>query len=211
MVRKGARVTTRILITRTSDRSCLPRQWWPPPAAYTGQRAVGFTLLELLCVLALISILAAVLVPNLIGRDRTVELAGEARRLARVMDLAADRALRNNQEMGLKILEEGYSFVVFDARQEEWLSLQEKPFTEHQIASGFAIEAWIETPAYGSERQKRLPLLQGERPDLLILSSGEYTPFRVLFSGPDGGESGWQVVGDGFARIQARAGRGHKP
>jgi len=162
----------------------------------------GFTLVELLIVLVIVAFLSTLGIINLAGRDQEMVLSQEARRLARVMTMASDWAVRNNNQLGLVARSDQYYFLVFDSDVQAWRRLVLKPFGVRILSGG--IIAYIHVETLDIERrgpQQPALLSTKELPDLLLLSSGEYTPFRIDLAlrgrAPD-----LRVSGDGFRRIQ---------
>ena len=76
--------------------------------------AKGFTLVELLLVLAIIAITAASAVVYLIPDSLQHELEREAKRLFQVLRLLEDEAVMQSAEYGVEVFDDGYRFLKFD-------------------------------------------------------------------------------------------------
>ncbi|HSN18423.1 MAG TPA: type II secretion system minor pseudopilin GspH [Gammaproteobacteria bacterium] len=160
----------------------------------------GFTLIELLVVMVIIAIVTtfAVISVKAIQRDPAKEAAGQ---LADLAAAAAEQAMMQGQEYGLRIEPHAYSFYVYDGRQ--WhpikddslfyrrdlgedvdLALQLEgtpatlappPATVQEAASAGTTTA--QSAATGGTEQ------QQDKPQVLLLSSGELPSFRIDVTG----------------------------
>jgi general secretion pathway protein H len=75
------------------------------------RQQAGFTLLELLVVVSLVSILTGVVVLGFTGADTQQEVKGFAQRFAFRVELARQRSLNRNREWGIYIGEQDYRFA----------------------------------------------------------------------------------------------------
>lgn len=158
--------------------------------------ARGFTLLELLVVIALIAILTGTVVVGLGQPDREYRLAGHADQLAYRVELARQFALQRNREWGLFVEPEQIRFVEYDPEAGRWVTQSRDPFRSLQSFDGVRFRAETDTLA-------RLP--GGRRnalPDVLLFSSGETTPF-TLYLEPKAARRAWSVHSDGLSRVRA--------
>ena len=81
------------------------------PVSVSG-RSAGFTLLELMVVLVLIGIIISFAVLSL-GGDKISELMEqETRRLATLLELAADEAVLRGEELAVNFTDDGYEFLL---------------------------------------------------------------------------------------------------
>jgi len=81
-------------------------------------RQRGFSLIEILIVVVIISLFAAAVAFSFNPKNPASELKQESLRLQRVLSIALDEAQIQGQEMGLVITDEGYQFVVLE--QIDW-------------------------------------------------------------------------------------------
>jgi general secretion pathway protein H len=163
------------------------------------QHERGFTLIELLVVMVIIAVISvvAVISTSHANRDPAKEAADQ---LADLTGLAAEQAVMQGQEYGLRVEQHAYAFYVYDGRQwqpvkddnlfyrrdlgdQVTLSLQLEgtpatlapPPTTVQDASASTTTA--PTPATGGSEQSQ------DKPQVLLLSSGEMPPFEIDVTG----------------------------
>lgn len=84
------------------------------------RRESGFTLVEVLVVLAIIGVMAGIAVVGLGSADRSATAEAEARRLAASIQLAADEALIADRPAALSWDGDGYAFLVWDPAAAQW-------------------------------------------------------------------------------------------
>jgi general secretion pathway protein H len=138
----------------------------------------GFTLIEILVVLLIISVLAGITVTRFPSLIQTVDLDEESRRLELLFGMARNQALLDSIEYGFQLTRDGYEFVRYDDAEQNWQTA-EPPLHQRTLPEGIRL-------TLKAAKQKFLG--DGENlPPVLILSSGESTPFDlVVESRPDG-------------------------
>ena len=180
------------------------------------QRARAFTLIELLVVIVLLGILVSVAVLSVGGSSTSRELRDEARRLAALIGVLSDEAVLDSREYGLLVNSEGYRVLRYDEAATRWLEVERRKV--HKVPEWMRLDLELDgTPlellapirreddraglSQDSERSaRRAPRLE---PQLLILSSGELSPFSLRLSERKSGGDAWLIASDGFRLPEA--------
>jgi general secretion pathway protein H len=140
----------------------------------------GFTLLELLVVVAIIGLLAQAVTLSLgtLGNDREIEQ--ETRRLGSVIDLLHEEALMQSRDYGLMLTETGYRFYAFDYATAQWfVPPGDRLLEPHRLPPQLSLTLELDG--------RNVPLLpdfeaqdiENPEPQVMVLASGEVTPFTV--------------------------------
>lgn len=165
-------------------------------------RAAGFTLLEVMVVLAIIGIAVSAVMYQSFSFSALDDLDREAKRFQVVVDMASDFAVLNQRQLGIRIdkKKNEYVFMFLDDEQ-KWQVLEgEKAFEAHVLPELFKMQLELddlpwseednlfdegvfdETLSFDEDRveigvdekDKKLP-----PPQIFLLSSGDITPFSL--------------------------------
>jgi general secretion pathway protein H len=140
----------------------------------------GFSLLELLVVVAIIGILvgAVVLSIDIVGSDREVEQ--ETQRLRGMVELLHEEALMQGRDYGLMFTRTGYRFFVYDYRQLKWAEpLDDRLLRTRNLPKPFELAVTLDDRELELLRDFESQKIENPEPQVMILSSGELTPFEV--------------------------------
>ncbi len=169
---------------------------------HTPQR--GFTLLELMLVMALMGLAATYVVFNVFGVNQSDQLKKEAQRLQVLVDMASDYAVLNQQQLGIRFEQDEHEYYfVFLNDDDEWEKITDESLYEaHVLADPFTFDLNLDDLPWdtedrlfdremfdenfsldeegveiGNEEDRKLP-----PPQVLIMSSGEITPFTLTLN-----------------------------
>ena len=160
------------------------------------KQIAGFTLIEILVVLFIVSIMSGIVVANLPRMTRTGDLDTEARRLDALLSMARQDAILEASEYGFMPDRNEYQFYVYDDMAQQWKLLTESPFETRHLPSELALTATVEkSPLKLAGKDK------SKTPPILLLSSGETTPFNLTLSMPSADRSK-TLVANGYGKLE---------
>jgi general secretion pathway protein H len=139
-------------------------------------RSAGFTLIEILVVLVVVSMLVALATFTLGGNSQRRDLDNEAEQLFLLMQTVSEQAVLNNTEFGLVMEEDQYQFLAYDQQTGTWKPSQERIFRQRALPEWLVVTEYIENDAPRLERDNDDDQLV---PDVVLFSSGETTPFEL--------------------------------
>lgn len=163
----------------------------------------GFTLLEVMLVLLMMGLATSFVVFNGFGSNYGETLEQEAKRLQVLTDMAADYAVMNQQQLGIRIEQDSntYFFMVLDDK-DRWQRLEgEKTYQPRTLPEPFFLTLNLDDLPWDQDQQLFDPDVFNEQfslddsdieigedaakrlppPQILIMSSGEITPFVLTF------------------------------
>lgn len=148
----------------------------------------GFSLLELLVVVAIIGVLAGAVVLSLgtLGNDR--ELREESERLRSMLDLLHEEGLMQSRDYGVMFTATGYRFYVYDYQRLEWVEpAQDRLLQPRSLRQGLEMVLLLDGREVPLDRDLESQDIETPEPQVMLLASGEMTPFTV------------EMTRDGFA------------
>ena len=131
----------------------------------------GFTLIEILVVLLIVTILAGVTIARLPAFAQNADFEAETRRLQLLFTMARQESILDSTEFGFRLTDNGYQFLKYDDGSQSWEEA-ERPFQERSLADELKLVIEAESDGFS--------LMGKNLPPVLILSSGENTPFRLI-------------------------------
>lgn len=169
----------------------------------------GFTLLELLVVMFIVGIVAAMATLSIGVATSEKGMAREAERLADLIALASEEAVLQGREFGITFYARQYEFSAFDAATARWAPLTDdsEMFAPRELPPDTVLELEIDERIVKllEERPSSKKQQTGENDDLanpqaavdstrdddvvpqvFILSSGDMTPFSVRMQAAPG-------------------------
>jgi general secretion pathway protein H len=167
--------------------------------------ARGFTLFELLAVLAIVGIVLSAVSLSLRGDRRAELLQEEAERLQALTRLAQEQAVLRGETLGVRFESDGYAFLVRDGQR--WRTLAPDALLRpRRVPFEVRLQLSVEGVAVG-DLESRAP--GGAFPDVVLWTSGEVTPFRLVLGVRDGAVA-WSLTGSaqGTLRLTRADGRG---
>lgn len=184
------------------------------------RRARAFTLIELLVVIVLLGILVSLAVLTTGSSSTSRELRDEARRIAALIGVLSDEAVLDSREYGLLVNHEGYRVLRYDEADARWREVERRKV--HRLPEWMRLELELDgTPlelvapvkqtddraglSDADSRERSRERKSGPRlePQLLILSSGELSPFSLRLSERKAAGSTWLIASDGLRLPQA--------
>ena len=137
----------------------------------------GFTILEILVVVAVIAISASVILLNLSVARPDQQLGEHAKRLGKTMQLLMQEAILDDRNYALSVAPQSYLVLEYDGA--EWQQTADPFFQSLQKKHIYNDELIIDKNLVSIEDNEK------PEPHILLLSSGEMTVFQWDIEDPD--------------------------
>ena len=171
------------------------------------KQQAGFTLIEIMLVLALMGLMISVVSYTALGTNHYDKVNQQAKRFQVVFDMASDYAVLNQAQLGIRIDEEKstYTYVVLDD-ENKWVELgDQKLFASYELPEYMTLQLELEDLPWQQEEQlfdrgvfdEQLSVsdegveigkeedIPPPPPQIFLLSSGDITPFELSMTFED--------------------------
>lgn len=162
-------------------------------------QASGLTLVEILVVLIIVSVMSGIVVTSLPSSFQNSDFDEESLRLKTVIELIREESLTRASEYGLNTDKDNYSFFVYNEIEQNWTQLNTKPYAEHKLGYGILLKTTIEDNELILTDEEDEESSVPNAPRILLLSSGEMTPFEITIA--LGRDKTRTLVSDGYSEL----------
>ncbi len=164
-------------------------------------KSSGFTLIEMLVVVLIIGMMAAVVVLSVGVTGRDQELEKESDRVFSLLGYVREQAELQTREFGLLCGEHGYEFLTYDPRRAMWVSADaDDAMRTRKLPQGLDLKLVIE----GRDVVLRRPAdAKDKTPHVMIFSNGDLTSFQLTLE-REGGLRSVTLVSDDTGKIEAQ-------
>ena len=152
------------------------------PPARPGQ-ASGFSLIELLVVIVVLAITAAMVVLGTATLKTGDPAETESRRLAALLPFVAEEALVQGRDYGVEFFADGYRFLSWDPDSRLWSVVEdEAALRRRTLPPDVELVLAVDGREVLVEREGRRARDAAETlaPQVAVFSSGELTPFELF-------------------------------
>jgi len=151
----------------------------------------GFTLIEILIVMIIISIVSSIAVLS-IHSNPAKQYETLSKQLVNLIQLAEQEAMLRPATIGIKFNENDFQFYQFDAEKNRWFPIQKGVLKLHRLPSNTHITVKIHDEAVAMSDQMQL----------IIPPSNDLTPF-VITIGKAGETPYDQVIGEASGEVRS--------
>jgi general secretion pathway protein H len=141
-------------------------------------RSRGFSLIEIMVVIAIIGLITAVVMIKFAGNNRDTGLDQEAERLSALFDYVREQAELQTRDFGFRANDRGYSFVVFDVIANQWRPVEEDDaLRDRELPDGLEPHVVVEGRSIVLDREKKD--VKDFQPQILIFANGDLSSFEI--------------------------------
>ncbi len=146
----------------------------------------GFTLIEILVVMVIVALMAAIMTVAVGALGGDSEIEEEAGRLTNVLSVALEQSELEGRDYGLRLEPASYEVLVYDGRR-GWIEVPGDRWLErHDLPPGLVVELQLE----GRRVLLREPEQNEARlPQIITFASGDVTPYDITLSRSASGAS----------------------
>lgn len=146
----------------------------------------GFTLIEILVVMVIVALMAAIMTVAVGALGGDSEIEEEAARLTNVMAVALEQSELEGRDYGLRLEPGRYEVMVYDGRR-GWIEVAGDRWLErHDLPPGLALQLELE----GRRVLLREPeQAEARLPQVVTFASGDVTPYDITLSRSASGAS----------------------
>ena len=158
----------------------------------------------------IVSLLAGLALLNFDINSPRRTLGPEAQRLQLILAAAAEAALLEGAEYGLRLGDQEYQILKFDVEREQWRQSDAPMFQLHRLPASVDLVLEMEDQLFSLGEAAGAETSSGKQwnneepgtdPHILMLSSGELTPFGIYFGMEDDFWT-YRIIGDGIQAIR---------
>jgi len=149
----------------------------------SSMRQRGFSLLELIVVIAIMAVVTGVVIPRInFGGDKE-QIRTEATRLAELFRRASDESIFKNVQIGIRFTDGDYQFLKLEGgnREGKWIAYDDATFRKREWPDDFEVDISVAGVPIVLESVEEAKIDEKTRPHVMMLSNGEIMPdFRVI-------------------------------
>ena len=139
----------------------------------------GFTLIEVIVVVAIIGIMLSVVSFRFAGQSPAEKLHTEAQRMKALMEIVLEEALLKSNEYGMRFTETYYEFMLYDQATDEFTLIEDDNMLKKRELPE---EMSMELDAEGLTLDDMIFSEEEDKPHVFLYSSGEVSPaFTMTF------------------------------